>query len=889
MQFSHTRKHGSISLESGGQCAVLAAPTAPKLGKTVLASTPFQEERTLSVHRWSVRIDNDRDGVVAIGVALGSANVSKAIGRSEGPKAKPSSWAFFSTPPAGKAKGYGARRSRGVWSKYGLPFRTGDVVSCEIDLTGGTLRFFLNFEDLGVAFRGLEGKNLYPAVSLHRNGQRVTFLAEDHPHTQADPDAALRTAAKHVEDAARGICAQAASLRLSIRGRFEAIRAELDRKERTCQRALERRRERLLMQLWRQSEALLSLKKKAAPTPTDDLPPDYPWPELWRSDPLATSLRAGGPLFADADDGEAEGGAEEDGAGAEEGDQDGEGPGKGDGAGEEDYGEDLDGAVGLTGESTTSSPPCHMEPVVSVGIVDLASAVSKATGLQLVSATELTRLTKMSKSAEAAQKAVDRLRASLSKSKALVKQKELQTKRQNPLSPIDLLIGEVAFNQKDAGRGKDQSGPVPPQPQLLPRTPGLERLFGNFCGYKIVLAEHVLANWVEQKSPACAAACAAGAFNSLKPEGCPAEHKEQEDVMQYYREHWEREVLSARKQLIGFFGGLDTAPLEEGLASHGLADGIKPKIDRVMHVLHDISSHASGHGEEGVSQQGRGSAQGAAAPLLESDEGAPPGDEEFDEEDDEDALLYDDRPPPASQVSDFQPSAAHQQLWDALKVKLSASPKKLASLVQVWCTKAGALHKLTKDRPSTGPVGTDRLMAAIKHVGEKEGVAMQVWRLAGGAGSKRHQLQFSDKDMPDTVERQWKSLLGLIGKRDTCIMYHLENHYSLIYGAREWTVDAGYAGLRTVRQLLLARPGQRPCAWVDFDTARTTMMRWAGYCMVGVSAEGFEATAERLAEAAIRPVAEGGEDTHQLVPAAKTTSMAGRIDGNEDAGGCDKS
>jgi hypothetical protein len=38
----------------------------------------------------------------------------------------------------------------------------------------------------------------------------------------------------------------------------------------------------------------------------------------------------------------------------------------------------------------------------------------------------------------------------------------------------------------------------------------------------------------------------------------------------------------------------------------------------------------------------------------------------------------------------------------------------LASLAHGWCSKAGALHKLTKEKPSTGPVGTDRLIAAIR-------------------------------------------------------------------------------------------------------------------------------------------------------------------------------
>ena len=54
-------------------------------------------------------------------------------------------------------------------------------------------------------------------------------------------------------------------------------------------------------------------------------------------------------------------------------------------------------------------------------------------------------------------------------------------------------------------------------------------------------------------------------------------------------------------------------------------------------------------------------------------------------------------------------------------------------------------------------------------------------------------------------------------------------------------VPPSITGLRTVRQILVARPGQRPCAWIDLETARNTMLRWAGYCMVGITALGLKA------------------------------------------------
>uniref|UniRef100_A0A061REP7 Uncharacterized protein n=1 Tax=Tetraselmis sp. GSL018 TaxID=582737 RepID=A0A061REP7_9CHLO len=108
----------------------------------------------------------------------------------------------------------------------------------------------------------------------------------------------------------------------------------------------------------------------------------------------------------------------------------------------------------------------------------------------------------------------------------------------------------------------------------------------------------------------------------------------------------------------------------------------------------------------------------------------------------------------------------------------------------------------------------------------------------GGAGARRHQIQISDNDSNEKVEKQWTSLLRVLNSPESCVIYHLENHYSLVYGVREWTVDVGYAGSRNIRQVLLARPGQRPCTWIDFETVRQTMLRWGGYCMVGITALG---------------------------------------------------
>jgi hypothetical protein len=87
------------------------------------------------------------------------------------------------------------------------------------------------------------------------------------------------------------------------------------------------------------------------------------------------------------------------------------------------------------------------------------------------------------------------------------------------------------------------------------------------------------------------------------------------------------------------------------------------------------------------------------------------------------------------------------------------------------------------------------------------------------------------------------------------LLFHLKNHYALIFAAREWVDDsswggddgataaAGSAGAGAsavlaggcVRQILTARKGQRPAAWMDFAEVREVMLGWDGYKIIALS------------------------------------------------------
>ena len=89
-------------------------------------------------------------------------------------------------------------------------------------------------------------------------------------------------------------------------------------------------------------------------------------------------------------------------------------------------------------------------------------------------------------------------------------------------------------------------------------------------------------------------------------------------------------------------------------------------------------------------------------------------------------------------------------------------------------------------------------------------------------------LAISAKDSPAQREAHWTKLRAAFMRDGAAIIFHLKNHYALIFAMRDWVDAEG----KLHRELLTARKGQRPTAWIPFDEACRTMTNWAGYKMM---------------------------------------------------------
>jgi hypothetical protein len=140
------------------------------------------------------------------------------------------------------------------------------------------------------------------------------------------------------------------------------------------------------------------------------------------------------------------------------------------------------------------------------------------------------------------------------------------------------------------------------------------------------------------------------------------------------------------------------------------------------------------------------------------------------------------------------------------------------------------------DCPTTAPIGTDRVIGAVSTLGRRHCIDLSARKLLARGPKCSHRVRESDNAA--AVGAQWAALAAALRNQRKVLIYHLENHYSCVYGAREWAavgnVRDGVQQERVIRQVLVGKPGQKPNRWLAFEDVRACVLGWAGYAVIEV-------------------------------------------------------
>lgn len=141
--------------------------------------------------------------------------------------------------------------------------------------------------------------------------------------------------------------------------------------------------------------------------------------------------------------------------------------------------------------------------------------------------------------------------------------------------------------------------------------------------------------------------------------------------------------------------------------------------------------------------------------------------------------------------------------------------------------------------PSTTIIGNWGILDGVTRLSEQRGLGstgFQAILLMGKKSRAKSKIEapLSASDSEEKITQQWNILRSAFQRDDSVILFHLKNHYALIYALKEWVEEAepGCGVYVHKRQILTARKGQRPSAWIDFEEARSCMIGWEGYKMM---------------------------------------------------------
>jgi len=353
----------------------------------------------------------------------------------------------------------------------------------------------------------------------------------------------------------------------------------------------------------------------------------------------------------------------------------------------------------------------------------------------------------------------------------------------------------------------------------------LERLPGAKQGRGQDLSDHrcwasgfsrpLLEGWLPQPSPCCGAASVAGAFNALFDFG--RDHCKSSsiaEVAELMAKNCDR-LYTQRQQRIERLLGIESgtldvvlAVLDEELLARGLHwSGSGPQVVTrtvAMNALrHLLGSQAPADGRNGE----------VAFQALRRVLGVQTGQEECEEA--EAALPCGGG---AKMVIDVCGTDWEQEFGE------------------LFAKRRGSF-RLRVAKPHTGEIGSWGIkQAVIDLAAARDYDPMSAQVLLGRKGGPKAEVGVAKDDSAEAVEQQWTALKSAFARPHSVLLFHLTNHYALIYAWREWVekVDSNHGLPQKRRQILTARKGQRPTVWLDYDEAHSIMVSWSGYHILQV-------------------------------------------------------
>lgn len=326
---------------------------------------------------------------------------------------------------------------------------------------------------------------------------------------------------------------------------------------------------------------------------------------------------------------------------------------------------------------------------------------------------------------------------------------------------------------------------------------------------RLLTNEALLAGWVEQPSPCCAAASTAGALNALRNIDSSKDDNATRPLdmlpifQDYIKEERTKEITTCKRKL-GIPDGRGTAAL-------GLL------LTCVENTQADKGRPLTGRKEAAVST---------------------------------DELRTTLREVVCRGGADEESKAAHpgvteemeQELWAWVRNEDGSTDSVLreeAALLKLVQVHARWLKISLSDAPSTMGVGNAHIVNAVNAKSEELDLKVNVRRLCGtrekGIGSSEaHDVDFwvLKDDRAEAVDVQWGKLTRAFSEPDCVLLAHISNHYALIFALRDW--KHAKTGVRH-RELLTSKPGQRPRLWLSWQETRKILLQWSGYCIFAIS------------------------------------------------------